>query len=156
MAKGKQRPMRDTFWTDNYIEKLIPDEKLVFIYLLTNPLNNVAGIYEIRRKRMAFDTGFDVDVIDNILGRFEKDGKVLLHEEWVVITNHIKNQSNNPSILKGCKRILLELPEEMRVVMTGWVQAGLLNLTLLNLTLLNIVFFSRRIRRKRNSGEFKI
>ena len=144
MAKGKQRLMRDTFWTDNYVEKLIPDEKLVFIYLLTNPLNNIAGIYEIRRKRIAFDTGFDVDVVDNILDRFKKDGKVLLYDEWIVIVNHIKNQALNPSILKGCRRILLELPEDMRVQITGWVQAGLLNLTLLNLTLLNLTsFFSQ-------------
>lgn len=134
---SKQRMVRDSFWTDSYIERLTPDEKLLFLYLLTNPLSNVAGIYEIRAKRIGFETGYDVEVVENILQRFQRDGKILRHEDWIVIINHIKNQSLNPSIIQGCQRIFNELPPDIHRVVTGWVQAGLLNLTLLNLTLLN-------------------
>lgn len=133
---SKQRMIRDSFWTDSYVEKLSPDEKLIFIYLLTNPLANVAGVYEIRNKRIGFETGYDVEVIENILSRFERDKKILRHNDWIVLVNHIKNQALNPSIIQGCQRIFNELPDEMHRVVTGWVQAGLLNLTLLNLTYL--------------------
>lgn len=134
---SKQRIIRDSFWTDSYIERLTPDEKLLFLYLLTNPLNNVAGVYEIRPKRIGFETGYDIEVVETILKRFERDKKILRHNDWVVIVNHIKNQSLNPSIIQGCQRIFEELPTEMKARVTGWVQAGLLNLTILNLTLLN-------------------
>jgi len=135
---SKQRMIRDSFWTDTYIEKLTPDEKLLFIYLLTNPLCNVAGVYEIRAKRIGFETGYDVEVVETILKRFERDKKILRFEDWIVIVNHIKNQSLNPSIIQGCERIFNELPQDITNAVTGWVQAGLLNLTLLNLTLPNL------------------
>ncbi len=129
--------IRDSFWTDSYIERLSPDEKLVFVYLLTNPLCNVGGIYEIRTKRIGFETGYDIEVIENILNRFERDKKILRHNDWIVMVNHLKNQSLNPSIIQGCQRIIEELPDEIKTRVTGWVQAGLLNLTILNLTSLN-------------------
>lgn len=129
--------IRDSFWTDSYIEKLSPDEKLIFLYLLTNPLCNVGGVYEIRIKRIGFETGYDIEVIENILNRFERDKKILRHKDWIVLVNHLKNQSTNPSIIQGCQRIFDDLPDELKLRVTDWVQAGLLNLTLLNLTLLN-------------------
>lgn len=130
--------IRDSFWTDSYIERLTPDEKLIFIYLLTNPLCNIAGIYEIRPKRIAFETGYDIEVIENILGRFVRDQKILRHNDWIVLVNSIKNQALNPSVIQGCNRIIMALPSDMLAQVTGWVQAGLLNLTLLNLTLPNL------------------
>jgi len=134
---SKQRMVRDSFWTDSYVEKLSPDEKLLFIYLLTNPLCNVLGLYEIRAKRIGFETGYDVEVVENILERFERDKKILRHNDFIVLVNHLKNQSTNPSIIQGCQRIFDELSDEVKARVTGWVQAGLLNLTLLNLTLPN-------------------
>lgn len=145
--------IRDSFWTDTYIEKLTPDEKLLFIYLLTNPLCNVAGVYEIRAKRIGFETGYDVEVVENILKRFERDNKILRLKDWVIIVNHIKNQSVNPSIIQGCERIFNELPMEIRQAVTGWVQAGLLNLTLLNLTLLNSTLPKKAVDKNPSVGE---
>jgi hypothetical protein len=135
---SKQRFVKDSFWTDSYIESLTPDEKLIFLYLLTNPLNNVAGMYEIRIKRIGFETGYDMEVIENVLCRFERDAKVLREGHFLVLVNHVKNQANNPSIIQGCVRIFDELSHDNKQAVTGWVQAGLLNLTLLNLTLPNL------------------
>jgi len=106
--------VRDSFWTDSYIEKLTPDEKLVFIYLLTNPLCNIAGVYEIRSKRIGFETGYDIEVIENILKRFERDGKILRFNDWIKLVNFVKNQSLNPSVEAGIARVLSELPNAVR------------------------------------------
>ena len=111
---SKQRIVRDSFWTDSYIERLTPDEKLVFLYLLTNPLCNVAGVYEIRTKRIGFDTGYDIEVIDTIVSRLVKDGKLRVTGDWIMIANFIKNQSLNPSIEAGITRVLSEMPEAIR------------------------------------------
>ena len=145
--------IRDSFWTDAYVEKLTPDEKLLFLYLLTNPLCNIGGIYEIRTKRIGFETGYDTEVVENILGRFERDKKILRHDDWIVLVNHIKNQSLNPSVIQGCQRIFDELPPEIKLRVTGWVQAGLLNLTLLNLTILNSTLPKKAVDKKSSLNE---
>lgn len=110
---AKQRYIKDSFWTDPYIEKLSPDYKLVFLYLLTNPLANISGVYEIRIKRMAFETGYDTEVVENILKKFIKDQKIIMFESWVVITNHIKHQSLGDLTAKGINREILLAPQEI-------------------------------------------
>lgn len=111
---AKQRYIKDSFWTDPYIEKLSPDYKLIFLYLLTNPLANISGVYEIRLKRMAFETGYDTEVVENILNKFVKDKKIIQFQSWVVIVNHIKHQSLGDLTAKGINREILEAPEEIQ------------------------------------------
>ncbi|MBT7338301.1 MAG: hypothetical protein HN802_01205 [Candidatus Jacksonbacteria bacterium] len=132
---SKQRVVNDSFWTDPYVEDLDPSEKLLFIYLLTNPLCNVAGIYEIKIKRIAYETGFDKEMVEKILGRFEKDDKLMKKDDWLIVVNFAKNQANNPNILKGMQRIIGELPDKIKAL-KGFER--LPHFTLLNLTLPNL------------------
>jgi hypothetical protein len=140
---SKQRMVRDSFWTDSYVERLTPDEKLLFIYLLTNPQCNIAGIFELRSKRIAFETGYDIEVVKNILGRFAKDEKIFLFEDWIVLINSPKHQNiRNEKIQQGIKRIFEEdlppkLIEAMRTDESYMSHCTLLYSTLLNLTLPN-------------------
>ena len=128
-----QRMVKDSFWTDAYVEELDPTEKLVFLYLLTNPLNNIAGIYEIRPKRIAYETGFDKDMVEKLLQRLESDKKILRKDDWLLIVNHAKHQSyKNPNVSKGIQRILDELPDKVKAL-KGF--ETLAHFTLLNLTL---------------------
>lgn len=131
----KQRIINDSFWTDPYIEDLDPSEKLVFLYLLTNPLCNIAWIYEIQPRRMAFETWFDKDMIEKILERFVNDNKILRVDNWVVIKNFAKNQSTNPNVVKGMQRIIDSLPEKVKAC-KGF--DSLSHFTLLNLTIPNL------------------
>jgi hypothetical protein len=111
---AKQRYIKDSFWTDPYIEKCTPDEKLVFLYLLSNPQCNIAGVYEARTKRMAYEMGYDVEVVDTILKRFERDKKILLIDDYIIICNHLKHQSLGNSTAEGVNRIIEETPEKIR------------------------------------------
>lgn len=131
-----QRMINDTFWTDPYIEDLDPSEKLVYLYLLTNPICNIAGAYEIKMKRIAYETGFDKEMIDKILTRFMRDWKILRVDDWILIINFSKNQSYNPNVLKGMQRIIDELPEKVKALkgFESLPYFTLLNLTLPNLT----------------------
>jgi len=132
---AKQRLVNTRFWDDNYIIELDPIEKLLFLYLITNPLTNIAGIYEIKIKRMAFDTGIDKDMVEKILNRFEKDGKIKYLNDYVVLKNFIKNQNLNPSVISGIKREILSLPDYIKDSLSpDCIQTGTLNLTKLNLT----------------------
>lgn len=136
-----QRIINDTFWTDPYIEDLDPSEKLIFLYLLTNPLCNIAWAYEIKTKRIAYETWFDKDMIEKILRRFEKDNKIMIAGEWIILVNFAKNQSNNPNVLKWMQRILDSIPMHILKALKGFERLPyftLLNLTLPNFTLLNL------------------
>jgi len=135
-----QRIINDTFWTDPYIEDLDPSEKLIFLYLLTNPLCNIAWAYEIKMKRIAYETWFDKDMVDKILTRFEEEDKIMRAFDWIILKNFAKNQSTNPNVKKWMQRIIDNIPERVQKALKGFESLPyftLLNLTLPNLTILN-------------------
>jgi len=108
---AKHRYINTHFWKDNYIINLDPTEKLVYLYLLTNPLTNIAGIYEIHLKEIANDTGIIKDIIDTILKRFERDNKLKYCGGYVIIKNHLKHQDfKSPKIQSGIADIINSLP----------------------------------------------
>lgn len=120
-----QRMVNTKFWDDSYIIKLDPIEKLLFLYLLTNPLTNISGIYEVSLRRVAFDSGIDSEMVGRILKRFEKDKKVVYKNGWIWLVNFVKNQNLNPSIKVGIKSILDDVPQQVHNTLgTGWVQGG--------------------------------
>jgi len=112
----KNRYVNTKFWTDNYISNLDPTEKLIFIYLLTNPLTNLSGIYEIQLKRIAFDTGIEKEMVDKILQRFEKDDKIAYYNGWIIIVHFMKHQKINPSIRKSIEDNIKKVPEDVMIV----------------------------------------
>ena len=110
---SKKRYVDTKFWDDNYIIEKDPIEKLLFLYLLTNTLTNIIGIYEISIKRIAFDTGIDKDMVINILDRFLKDKKIKYENGWVAIKNFTKHQLDNPKINAGIKALSREVPGDL-------------------------------------------
>lgn len=115
MASEKCRYIATSFWDDEWVQKLDPSEKLLYLYFLTNPLTNIAGIYKITIRRMCFDTGFNTDTIEHILDKFEKAGKAYFFNGWLVLPNWPKHQKigKNDNNRKGIDTILKELPEEI-------------------------------------------
>jgi len=110
----KNRYINTKFWEDGFIETLDPSEKLIFLYLLTNPSTNIAGIYEISIKRISFDTGFDSETILKVFKRFANQEKVFYENNHIIITNFLKHQQLNPNIIKGVSDIILSLPEKLK------------------------------------------
>lgn len=118
---AKNRVVNTKFWTDNFVlDELNPVEKLVFIYLITNPYTDICGIYEISLKIMAIETGIDRDNLEKvILPKFEKSGKVAYRNGWIAIKNFIKHQSINPSVQKGIEEGLKKAPTELKLFIDG-------------------------------------
>lgn len=53
------RSVQMSFWTDPKIsDTFSTDEKLLYLYLLTNPHTNLCGCYEVSMKQIAFEAGF--------------------------------------------------------------------------------------------------
>jgi len=100
---AKMRSVNTKFWDDSYIINLDPHEKLLFLYLLTNPLTNICGAYEISLRRISFDTGMVDSLLEPMLEKFSLSGRITYKDGWVVIHNFIKNQSLNPKVKEGIK-----------------------------------------------------
>ena len=108
------RLIATSFWDDEWVSTLDPSEKLMYIYLLSNPLANLAGVYKITNKRICFDTGFNNDTVSHIIGKFENARKAYRKGEYVVLPNCPKHQKLEvPTIRKGIISILQDLPEEI-------------------------------------------
>jgi hypothetical protein len=114
MAQGKQRVISTSFWDDPWVQTLDPSEKFLYLYLLTNPLTNIAGIYEITMRRIVFDTGFNEHTVMSIMEKFEKARKAYYTLGWMVIPRWIRHQKyDNPNVRAGIRRIVGSLPDEV-------------------------------------------
>jgi len=112
---AKSRMINTKFWDDAYTSNLDPIEKLLFLYFLTNTSTNISGIYEIPLKKVASETGLDKDMVEKIIGRFERDCKIFYREGWVGIVNFIKNQNqNSPKVKKGIEIEIQNCPDNIR------------------------------------------
>ena len=110
---AKQRIVNTKFWDDSYIASLKPMEKLVFLYLLTNPLTNISGVYELPLKRVAFDTGIAVEKVEGTIKKLVEDRKVVASGGWIGIANFIKHQTLNPKVKQGIVSELTRAPKEL-------------------------------------------
>jgi len=113
---ASHRYINTKFWTDSYISDLDPTQKYLFLYFLTNPLTNIAGIYEISLKQISFDTGIKMKAVNNILKKFKKDKKITYIDSWIIIANFPKHQEYNrsPLIKTGIETILDKIPQSIR------------------------------------------
>ena len=102
------RQIHTQIWRDNWFLDLEPDEKLMFIYLFSNDSTNLAGLYEIHERVIQLETGLDKARIEEILKRFEREGKVHYQDGIVWIVNMKKYHSNAGEKVRRSIEIIVE------------------------------------------------
>jgi len=98
------RKVHVTFWRDEFVESLTPEQKFFYLYLLTNDRTTQCGIYEITIKQMCYDTGYNDDTIKKLIEYFIGTGKIRysLDTKEIALKNWVKyNDSNSPKV-KSC------------------------------------------------------
>ena len=111
-----QRYISTSFWEDLWIRSLDPAERYLYMYMLTNPLTNIAGIYQITIDRIAFDTGYDERTLRPMIERFETAGKAyFFRDEWILLPTWPKHQRvrERDNIRTGIDTILMNLPDDV-------------------------------------------
>jgi len=96
----KNRAISDRFWYDSYVSELSPERKLLFLYLLTNQLITLTGIYEIPMRNIAFDTGISSTDVKTYLQEFSNDGKIHYEAGHIILVNWAKYTSFNVGPVK--------------------------------------------------------
>ncbi|WP_436114103.1 DnaD domain-containing protein [Peribacillus frigoritolerans] len=60
---------------------MTPEDKYFYLYLLTNPNTTQIGVYQITKKKMAFDLGYSTESISSLLERFINMHKLVKYNE---------------------------------------------------------------------------
>jgi len=111
---AKFRFINTKIWEDQYFSNLSANEKLLFIYFISNSLTTVAGTYEITMRRILFDSGIKEEEITKILEKFRKDEKVFYEGGWIFVVNFAKNQQPNPTMRIGVEKEIANLPPHIK------------------------------------------
>lgn len=76
------RNIHITFWSDaKIVDDFTPEDKYFMLYCLTNNCTNLCGCYEISKKQMARDLGYNEETIKNLLNRFSNIHKIIYYNE---------------------------------------------------------------------------
>lgn len=105
------RKVDTSFWQDPFVLNLTPEEKYFYLYLMTNTKTSQCGIYEVPKKIMEVETGYNNETVDKLLNRFIEYGKIVYssNTDEIMLVNWIKyNGSSSPKILA---RVTTELKE---------------------------------------------
>lgn len=110
-----QRYISTGFWDDEVVQELNPQEKYLLLYLFTNPLTNIAGVYKITPRRMSFDTSLDQDNISQILTHLSSLQLAFYHSGYIIIPAWPTQQKYKirSKLNDGIVAILKELSSEM-------------------------------------------
>jgi len=108
---SRQQMIDTYFWDDPWVQKLKPMQRYFFLYLLTSPLTNICGVYEITDARIQRDSGLTDAELKKFLKGFEDDGKVFRFRDFLIMRNWPKRQNiKSPQVQKAFERILMALP----------------------------------------------
>lgn len=95
------RQFQTSFWSDNYIGDLSPNQKLLYVYILTNEKTTQCGVYEFSMRYAQLETGLDKAEIEQIINEFVKSGKIRYSKETneILIINWLKhNSARSPKV----------------------------------------------------------
>lgn len=76
------RNVQMSFWTDRKIaEEFTPNEKYMYLFLMTNPLTNLCGCYEIGYKQISNMTGLDVKTVKGLIKTLQETHRIITYSE---------------------------------------------------------------------------
>ena len=76
------RNIHISFWEDTKVlDDMEIEERYFMLYLLTNPHSNQVGCFEISKRQMIAETGFNKEKINKLLKKFENDLEIISYCE---------------------------------------------------------------------------
>lgn len=103
----KTRIIHTKFWADNFISELSPNEKLLFLYFLTNERVNMIHLYECPNRIILTDTGVGEKELELAKRRFEDADKIYFFKGYILLKNAMKYDKYEGRINERAKELLL-------------------------------------------------
>lgn len=121
-----RRSINTKIWDDVWFESLTSEEKLVWLYLLTNKNTNMLGVYELSEKKIAFEIGLPLENIRKAFKSFESQKRGKYINGYVVLFNWIKNQSYNTNMKKSALSDYHKLPTSLKISIKTVIEFNLI------------------------------
>jgi hypothetical protein len=78
---AKFRSIQTSFWSDSKIvDDFTPEDRYFYLYLLTNEKSNQLGCYELSKKQMCSDTGYDKETIEKLLNKCKYIDEIIIFD----------------------------------------------------------------------------
>lgn len=111
---GTYRPVHTRLWYDESFSQLSPSDKLVAIYILTNPSTNGLGFYCFSLGECAECVGHSPDTVlnnvrrvcDSLSWAYDEQARVMLIPNWIKY-----HPQGSPKVWKGWLSALDEMPQ---------------------------------------------
>ena len=100
------------YWQDGFILDLTPEEKYFYIYLMTNSKTSQCGIYELPKRIIETETGYNRETVEKLIKRFEEYGKIIYCDETkeIFLKNWIKhNKAVSAKVIKCVEKEILKV-----------------------------------------------
>lgn len=108
---AKYRQLHTSFWQDGFVLDLTPEEKYFYLYIMTNPKTSQCGIYELPKRIIETETGYNRETVQKLLQRFVDYKKIDYHEGTKELMIHNWIKYNPPNNTNAMKCIVKELNE---------------------------------------------
>jgi hypothetical protein len=104
------RQIHTSFWQDPFVLELTPEEKYFYIYLMTNTKTSACGIYELPKKVIELETGYNKETVDKLIQRFIEYNKILYSESTkeIILLNWLKYNNYKSTKTQCCIRKKVE------------------------------------------------
>ncbi|MBX4261268.1 DnaD domain protein [Clostridium estertheticum] len=127
---AKYRQIYTEFWSDAFVLELDSQEKLFYLYLLTNTKSTQCGIYELSPRLISLETGYDKVLVTELLKKFCDYKKILYCEETneIMVLNWIKyNFPNNVNVIACIKKEAQKIKSKvlLKILYKKYEAAGL-------------------------------
>ncbi|RDY28430.1 DnaD domain protein [Romboutsia weinsteinii] len=100
------------YWQDGFVLDLTPEEKYFYIYLMTNSKTSQCGIYELPKRIIETETGYNRETVEKLIYRFEEYEKIVYCEDTkeLFLKNWIKhNKVVSPKVKKCIEKELFNV-----------------------------------------------
>lgn len=108
------RKVHVSFWSDPFTQELTPEQKYFFLYLITNEKTSQCGIYEITKRHICYDTGYNIDTVQKLLDFFIEANKIKYNYNTneIAIKNWLKyNDNTSPKVQVLTKQELTKIKD---------------------------------------------
>lgn len=106
------RQIHTQIWKDEWFIELEPEEKLLFIYLFSNDLASISGLYKIPVRVIVNETGLERKRVDEILNKFCEAGKIQYEDGCIWVVNMSKyHQNASPKTQKRVQNDVDTIPD---------------------------------------------
>ena len=106
------KQIQEKFWQSEFVLNLKPEERYFYMYLITNTMTTLCGIYRFSIKLAELETGLAPEVIEKYLRTFEGHGKLIVSKttKEIMIVNWFKHN------FKGNKKTIASINKELKDV----------------------------------------